>query len=451
MTKTLAQLSNELRAGATSAEQILDECLANIDNPNGESERVVLSVDREMARAAAKAADLRLMAKLPSGPLTGIPISVKDLCDVAGEVTTAGSTILDSASPAKTDALIIARLRAAGAMFVGRTNMSEFAYSGVGINPHYDTPRNPYDRETGRIPGGSSSGAAVSVTDGMAAIGIGTDTGGSCRIPAALCGIVGYKPTAKRVPLDGIFPLSSSLDSVGSLGHSVSCVALLDAIMAGEAIPDLEPYPIIGMRLCLPENVVLNDIDEEVNTHFFAAVSALEKAGANIDRVHIDTFDELPSMVEKGGMVAAEALAVHSERLAQHGDEFDQRVRMRISIAKEQSAVDYIRLTERRQALQAQFRQETRQYDALIMPTTPKVAPPIAALAEDDDFFRINGLMLRNTAIANVLDLCAITLPCQPAGSLPVGLSLVGKHMDDHRLFEMALTVERLNDGTVER
>lgn len=448
MTNTIAQLSEQLHNRTTSAQAILDECLTQIDDPNGEGERVILSLNREAARTTAQTVDSRLEAGLPCGPLAGIPISVKDLCNVAGEVTTSASAALQDTPPAQEDAPIIARLRAAGAIFVGRTNMSEFAYSGVGINPHYGTPRNPYDRgeqlEEGRIPGGSSSGAAVSVTDGMAAIGIGTDTGGSCRIPAALCGIVGYKPTAKRVPIEGIWPLSTSLDSVGSLGHSVACVALMDAVMAGETPTEIRPYPVAGLRLCLPENVVLDDADEAAQEHFFAAVAKLEEAGALVQRRSLATFEGLPAMVNKGGIAAAEALAWHHQLLAEKGDLYDQRVRRRILGAEIQSAADYIHLLEKRRALQTQFNQETAHYDAVIMPTTPKVAPPISAFAQDEDFFRLNGLILRNTSIANVLDLCAISLPCQPQSELPVGFSLVGKHMGDQRLFEMALAVEQL-------
>src|SRR6266404_4067777 len=229
--RTLAQSALDL-AGGTSSRSLVEECLARIADPAGEGRRVFLKIHADTARAAADAYDaLRRHGAAPS-LFAGIPISVKDLFDVAGDVTTAGSVALRHAPPATRDATAITRLRAAGFIPIGRTNMTEFAFSGLGINPHYDTPRNPYDRKTGRIPGGSSSGAAVSVTDSMAFGAVGTDTGGSCRIPAALCGLVSFKPTAKRIPLGGVLPLSSSLDSIGPLAASVVCCAALDAVLA---------------------------------------------------------------------------------------------------------------------------------------------------------------------------------------------------------------------------
>jgi aspartyl-tRNA(Asn)/glutamyl-tRNA(Gln) amidotransferase subunit A len=245
---SLDSLAGQLAGGATSSARLLQQALTRIDDPAGQGKPTFTRVHRAAAQAAAVSSDrLRAAGVVPS-PLAGLPISVKDLFDVAGEPTPAGSVALADAPPASHDASIVARLRAAGAVIVGRTNMTEFAFSGVGWNPHYGTPLNPYDRATGRIPGGSSSGAAVSVTDGMAVGALGTDTGGSCRIPAALCGIVGYKPTAKRIPLGGVLPLSFSLDSVGPLAPTVACCSALDAIMAGEQPADLEPFPLRGCR-----------------------------------------------------------------------------------------------------------------------------------------------------------------------------------------------------------
>ncbi|MGB1249159.1 MAG: amidase [Candidatus Promineifilaceae bacterium] len=443
MMKPIEALLNEMDNGQTSAEILLDQCLAQIDDPTGEGERVMLKVHRNAARAAAQAEDLKRQAGLPVGVMSGIPVSIKDLCDMAGDVTKAGSVVLKDASSAAEDAPIIKRLRAAGAVIIGRTNMTEFAYSGVGINPHYDTPANPHDRATRRIPGGSSSGAAVSVADGMAAIGMGTDTGGSCRIPAALCGTVGYKPTAKRIPIDGIVPLSVSLDSVGSMGASVRCVARMDAVMAGETFMPLNPLPLAGLRLGLIENIVLNGIETHVQTQFFNAVAKLKAAGAQIERVQVETLGKLGSLLNKGGIAAAEAYTWHEQLLADGADSYDHRVAFRISAGATQSATDYMKTVAARARLQQAYQQEVRHFDAMIMPTVPIVAPPIAAFAKDAEFFRLNGMLLRNTAIANTLDLCAISLPCHTEGA-PVGFSLVGQHMGDRRLLEMAAAVEAL-------
>ena len=434
-------LLNDLDSGAISAETILDQCLANIDDSAGEGQRVMLHVHRDSARAAAQAEDIKRRAGLPVGPLSGIPVSIKDLCDIAGDVTKAGSVVLKDAAPAIEDAPIVKRLRAAGAVIVGRTNMTEFAYSGVGINPHYDTPANPHDRATRRIPGGSSSGAAVSVTDGMAAIGMGTDTGGSCRIPAALCGTVGYKPTAKRIPIDGIVPLSVSLDSVGSMGPTVSCVARFDAIVAGEEFVPLDPLPVAGLRLGLIENVVQNGMDEHVRTQFFNAVAKLEAAGAQVERVEVQTINLLGLLLHKGGIASAEAYTWHAPLLAKGADQYDPRVRFRVSGGAAQSATEYMNTVALRKQLIQQYIKEVRRFDAMIMPTVPIVAPPMAAFAQDDEFFRLNGLLLRNTAIANTLDLCAISIPCHTDG-LPVGFGMFGQHMGDRRLLEIAAGVE---------
>ena len=242
MGATVAQLAAKLDSGAASAQSLAESCLDAIGDPAGEGCRAFLHIDRDKTLDQAGSSDLMRGYGVVPSRLAGIPISIKDLFDVAGEVTRAASTILADRPAATQDAPPIARLRAAGAVFIGRTNMTEFAFSGIGMNPHYGTPASPWDRATGRVPGGSTSGGAVSVADGMAALAIGSDTGGSCRIPAALCGIVGFKPTASRISRDGAFPLSRSFDSIGSLGQSVACVAFADAIMAGE---DAEP-PVAG-------------------------------------------------------------------------------------------------------------------------------------------------------------------------------------------------------------
>jgi aspartyl-tRNA(Asn)/glutamyl-tRNA(Gln) amidotransferase subunit A len=420
--------------------QRLDDCLARIADPAGEGKRAFTRLYADQARAVADAQDRMLAAGVSPGPLAGVIVAIKDLFDVAGEPTTAGSIALRDAAPATKDAPIVARLRAAGAVIVGKTNMTEFAFSGIGINPHYGTPGNPADRA--RIPGGSSSGAAVAVADGMCDIAIGSDTGGSTRIPAAFCGIVGFKPTQKRIPLDGALPLSTTLDSIGPMARSVADCARADAVMAG-----IEPAPVErierhGLRLGLVKTVVLDALEPEVAKAFERAVQILAKAGMQLPEVQLDLFNEMAKINAKGGFAAAEAYAWHRDLIARKGDEYDQLVRGRIARGRDIGAADYIDMVQGRARLAAAMDARFAGLDALVMPTVPILAPRIDALADTDSFMRWNMLTLRNTAIANFFDLCAISLPIPDAGKLPVGLMLVGRHGSDARLFQIAATIE---------
>src|SRR5580765_3444545 len=290
---TLASLADDLENGRTSARKLVDECLARIADTSGEGARAFLHVDAEAAIEAAEAMDRLREVKAAPSRFAGIPVSIKDLFDIKGQVTRAGSRALEDSAPAEKDAPVVARLRRAGFVVIGRTNMTEFAYSGIGINPHYGTPRSVWQRSVGHVPGGSSSGAAVSVADGMAHGALGTDTGGSCRIPAAFNGIVGFKPTQRRVPLDGGVPLSSSLDSFGPLANSVACCAALDAVLAEEPEQPVQPRPVKGMRLAVPTTVALDDLDDEVARTFERALEALSRRGASIERIEVPEFHDI--------------------------------------------------------------------------------------------------------------------------------------------------------------
>jgi aspartyl-tRNA(Asn)/glutamyl-tRNA(Gln) amidotransferase subunit A len=398
----------------------------------------------EQARTTANYIDtMRRQGTAPSR-FAGIPVSVKDLFDVAGDVTTAGSVALRDAPAATRDATAVARIRAAGLIPIGRTNMTEFAFSGVGINPHYDTPRNPYDRATGRMPGGSSSGAAVSVADGMVVGALGTDTGGSCRIPAAVYGIVGYKPTAKRIPTDGVLPLSFTLDSVGPLAPTVACCAALDAIMACEEPDDLTPFRLDGLRLAAPQTMVLDDLDSTIAGVYAGALSRLSKAGAKIVDIPFTELNDIATLNRRGGFAASEAYAWHRKLIEAKGALYDPRVLVRIMRGKDQDATHYIELIRARADLIRRVAAISNQFDALVMPTVPIVAPSLASLEAEEQFRTVNLLMLRNTTIANVLDRCAISIPCHRHGDAPVGLMLVGEHGADRRLFSIAAAVEQI-------
>jgi len=420
----------------------VEQCLARITDQSGEGSRAFLKIHAEPALAAADFYDRVRARGGASSPFAGVPVSVKDLFDIAGDVTTAGSVVLKDASPAETDAPAVARLRAAGFIPIGRTNMTEFAFSGLGINPHHGTPSNAYDRKAGRIPGGSSSGAAVSITDGMALGALGTDTGGSCRIPAALCGIVGFKPTAHRVPTAGAFPLSTSLDSIGPLAATVACCAALDAVLAGEPVADLSPFPLTGLRMAVPQTMVLENIEPAVARAFESALAALRKAGARIVDIPLRELAELPQINAKGGLAASEAYAIHRRYIVNSEKMYDPRVLVRILRGQEQDAADYVELVNARAGFIRRVAAMTAPYDALVMPTVPVTAPRLADLAADDAYRSANFLVLRNPSIANFLDRCSISIPCHQAGDAPVGLMLIGEQGADRRLLAIAAAIE---------
>ncbi|HEY4470917.1 MAG TPA: amidase [Stellaceae bacterium] len=433
------ELAADLANGRRSSRELIEAALAKIADPGGEGARTFVKVYGDSARAAADAQDRLRKAGYVASPLAGLPVSLKDLFDVSGELTLAGSKALDDLPPATCEAPVVSRLRAAGAVLIGRTNMTEFAFSGVGINPHYGTPGNPYDRRL--IPGGSSSGAAVSVSDGGALVGIGTDTGGSVRIPAALCGIVGFKPTQKRIPRDGVIPLSTTLDSIGPLANSVACCAVADAIMAGEA-PVVPPaISVEALRLGVPQTYVLDGLEAEVATAFANACTTLSRAGARIFDLPLSELAELAAINATGGFAPIEAYAWHKPLLERRRSDYDPRVRTRIERASGMTAVEYIGLRAARADLMTRVTTRTSGFDALLMPTVAITAPPIAAFERDEDYRRLNALLLRNTSVINFLDCCAITVPVPTAGP-PVGLMIVGEHGADHHLLGIARGIE---------
>jgi aspartyl-tRNA(Asn)/glutamyl-tRNA(Gln) amidotransferase subunit A len=439
---TLATLADDLSSGRTTSRELVEECLARIADPAGEGRRTFIDVDRQAALTAADAMDrLREVNAAPSR-YAGIPISIKDLFDIKGQMTRAGSRALDDQPPAEHDAASVARLRQAGFVLIGRTNMTEFAYSGIGINPHFGTPKGAWNRAEGHVPGGSSSGAAVSVLDGMAHGALGTDTGGSCRIPAAYNGIVGYKPTQRRVPLDGSVPLSFSLDSIGPLARSVSCCAILDAVLANEPIVPVKPRPVKGMRLAVPTTIALDDLDAPVMQTFERALEALANHGAIIEHIEMSEFLDIGPMNAKGGFAASESYAWHRYLIVAKGDVYDPRVSVRIMRGEAQSAADYIDLLNERRSLIARANARIAPYDALVLPTTANTPPKIADLADDKAFTTANLRSLRNCTLINMIDGCAISLPAHREGEVPVGLMLAGAGGSDHRIFELAAGME---------
>jgi aspartyl-tRNA(Asn)/glutamyl-tRNA(Gln) amidotransferase subunit A len=378
----------------------------------------------------------------PAQPLAGIPVSIKDLFNVAGQVTAAGSTVLAGAAVAQVDCPAVARLRAAGAVISGRTNMVEFAFSGVGINPHYGTPVNPADAMVERIPGGSSSGAAVSVATGAALVGLGSDTGGSIRIPAALCGIVGFKSTARLVPTAGAVPLSTSLDTVCALTRSVRDAITVHEVLAARGVK-LAGKPLSSFRLAVARTQMQDDLDETVGRSFDRSLQVLRQAGAHIEEIELQEISELAAINATGGLSAAESFAWHRTLIAGRQADYDPRVALRILRGARMSAADYIDLLAARKDWIARMEAHLSRFDAVLSPTVPMVAPPISSVLNDDsEFFRVNGLLLRNTSVVNMLDGCAISLPCHAPGQLPVGLMLWHSALHDDAVLDLALRVE---------
>ena len=440
---TVEGLAADLAAGRTTSRKLTEEALGRINDPAGEGGRTFMRVDAESARAEADAADRLRKSGVVRSHVDGLPVSIKDLYDIAGQVTRAGSKVLEDAAPAKADAPAVARLRAAGAVIVGRTNMVEFAFGAVGTNPHYGTPKNPWDRKSGgRVPGGSSSGAAVSVADGMCVMGLGSDTRGSIRQPAALCGIAGFKPTMRRVSREGAFPLSYTLDSVGPLANTVACCAAYDAVLAGEPNPRLVPLSAKGLRLLVPRSSALEDLDPEVGKAFEAALAALARAGATLEERKVPAFDRQGEYFKSGGFAAAEAFQIHRRYAERFGD-YDPRVAKRVGFGKDIAGWELVELGLLREAYREEIGRLAAPFDAFLMPTSPCIAPTIAeASATDDAYFKWNGRILRNTGLVNFLDGCAATVPCHAPGTAPVGLMVCGVAMADRHVLAAARAIE---------
>jgi aspartyl-tRNA(Asn)/glutamyl-tRNA(Gln) amidotransferase subunit A len=445
MRHDLIATRERLLAGQTSVTAEMAESIRIAQS--AACDRAFLRTSFDAARRAA--AEPAVSAR----PLAGLAVSVKDLFDVAGEATPAGSRVLVDAPAAREDCPAVARLRAAGGIVLGRTNMSEFAFSGVGTNPHFGTPANPADPVTARIPGGSSSGAAVSVATGAAFIGLGSDTGGSIRIPAALCGIVGFKNTARLTPAQGALPLSTTLDTVSALTRSVRDAILAHELLAGRTVARSQ-RPLSGYRLAVVQTAMLDGMDQTVAAAFERALSLLRKAGATIEDIPLEAIRNLGQLQSLGGFTAAESYAWHRTLLERAGEGYDPRVRFRIERGATMKAWEYLDLFRARQAWIDGVHAQLSGFDAVLSPTVPIVAPPIANVApatgadaaqdeaRDKEFFRVNALLLRNTSVVNMLDGCALSIPCHARGELPVGLMLWHRALHDDTVLNIGLLAQ---------
>jgi aspartyl-tRNA(Asn)/glutamyl-tRNA(Gln) amidotransferase subunit A len=398
----------------------------------------------DQALAQARAADAARQAGAPLGVLHGLPITLKDNYDLAGQTTMAGTVVCEGEPPAAQDAVAVTRLRQAGAVILGKTNMSEFAFSGVGINPHYGTPRNPCDVAVARVPGGSSSGAAVSVALGLALAGLGSDTGGSIRIPAALCGLVGFKSTQSRIPLQGVMELSRTLDTVGAITRNVRDSLVVEGVLSQQPLL-AEAADLRGVRFAVPQTLFLDELDPAVAQAFARALTRISAAGAQVVELPLSALSEIAARSQPGGFSPVEGFAAHHARLARAPERIDPRVAARMALGEGVSAVDYLSLHNRRHEWIAHMEAELQGFDAMLSPTVALVAPELAPLVADDAaFFKANRLLLRNPSAINYLDGCAFSLPCQAAGELPVGLMVSAVRGLDARLAAIALALEPL-------
>ena len=429
----------QLRHGATDACREMAQAVAIASSP--------VCQDAFTDTFFAATQDRAKQADLRGTLLAGLSVSVKDLFDLAGQVTTAGSTVLEGTPAAKVDAPAVRRLLAAGATVIGRTQMSEFAFSGVGVNPHHGTPRNVADSGTARVPGGSSSGAAVSVAAGAAFIGLGSDTGGSIRIPAALNGIVGFKSTARLVPTAGALPLSTTLDTVCAITRSVGDAMLAHEILAARRITR-SPAALSAYQLAVVRPLFCDGLDATVSQALERSLAALTQAGARIRELPLPPLTQLRDLYQGGGFAAAESNHWHRHWLQKRGQDYDPRVRVRIERGASMSACEYLELQQLRRKWITATEASLSGVDAVLSPTTPLVAPTLASVApgnaQDEEFFRINQLLLRNPSVVNMLDGCAITLPCHQGTELPVGLMIWGPALADDRILNIALQAEKI-------
>ena len=448
MPTDLTGATTEIRAGRMSARATLEMALVQADTP-ANRHTFIRRFDAS-ARATASAVDALRDSGVPQPPLAGLAVSVKDLFDVAGFATTAASLTLRGTAPATHDCAAVTRLRAAGAALIAHTNMTEFAFSGVGINPHHGTPANAattaLDNEP-CIPGGSSSGAAVSVASGAAWAALGSDTGGSIRIPAALQGLVGFKSTARLVPTGGAIPLSTTLDTACAITRSVRDAVLLHEVLSAQRVP-LDPRPLSAWRLALPSTLMLDALEPAVASAFERALATLRAAGAHIEEIALPELADSAALQRGGGISAAESWAWHRQRLATHGSRYDPRVALRIRRGEAISAADYIDLLDGRRAWIARVEAAVAGFDALLSPTVPIVAPRIQPLIDNDEaFFAANAILLRNASLINLLDGCALSLPCHRSGEWPVGMMVWGPALADARALAVSLAVEQALRG----
>ncbi|MCR9238965.1 MAG: amidase [Alphaproteobacteria bacterium] len=437
------QLASMLQTGEMTAVELAERYLDDIAQHHDQS--IFITITKSRALAEAKASDTRRVNGTLLSPWDGIPIAWKDLFDTKGDTTTAGSKVYANGKPAESDAATVAACRDLGLVCLGKTNLSEFAYSGLGLNPHYGTPVNPYSDEMPRAPGGSSSGSAIAVAAGLAPVAIGTDTAGSVRVPASFCGLAGFKSSQNRYDKQGVFPLSSSLDSLGPLAHCVDDLIVLDALMRGHTPAPTAHIDLADLEFLVPETIVFDDIEADIRTNFDESVDRLQTAGIRISHAPFPIFAEIMNLFAAHGTpTVAEAATFHAALLSsERADEMDQRVRTRMMTASGFSAQDYIRLQWERERLQ-EVAGNMLGDKCLLFPTVAMTAPALAPLEADDDFFAETNLKaLRNTIFGNYLGMPGVSLPIGvDRKGLPIGALISAPFGQDDRILSIAKAIE---------
>lgn len=420
----------------------LQQCLDRINDPKGQGSIIFTRLYVEAARQDAAASDARRVAGRPLSPIDGKIVSIKDLFDVAGDVTTAGSRLMSKNAPAESDAPIVKTLRRAGAVIIGKTHMTEFAFSAVGMNPHFGDPGNPDD--VTRIAGGSSTGAAIAIRLGMCEMSVGSDTGGSIRMPSALCGTVGLKPTQARIPREGMVPLCPSFDTAGAIAASVQDCAKLDAVLAGDSKVEIEPLALEGLRIGVPESYFFDGMEAPVQEAFEATLEKLKQSGTLLVKARIDDIlADMNAVNERATFPNIESSFVFRQQMKDDPDAVDPFIRSRIERGMSIEASHYIWMTEQRSDLMNRIDVAMQSLDFIVTPTVPILAAKIADMRNPDQLATTNLLLLRNTWVANFFDLPALSLPINNGG-LSIGLQIVGKRADDMRVLSAGLALEKL-------
>jgi aspartyl-tRNA(Asn)/glutamyl-tRNA(Gln) amidotransferase subunit A len=441
--RTAAGIALAYRSGEADPVAVTECLLDRIGRAKGDN--VFITVMAERARAEAERAGARYGRGAPLSPLDGVPIGWKDIFDVAGSPTTAGSKLLGGGPVKTADMPCVANVAAAGMVSIGKLNMTELAYSGLGLNPHFGTPLNPNDRATPRSPGGSSSGSGVAVAARLVPCAVGSDTGGSIRIPASYNGVVGYKTSTGRIDKTGLVPLARTYDTIGPLARSVEDCILLDMLMRGAFVSPVRRGDLKSLVLVAPTNVVLDDIEAAVLENYERSLEALESRGATIRRERVEALDCVIDMTARfGTLIAAEAYTEYRDIAdGEKAAELDRRVLFRMMGGKKMSAADLISIQRGRQELIPMLYSQLAGA-LLIMPTTVLTAPKVAPLDADDELFhRVNLRTLRNTTMGNVLDLCAVALPNgRDKKGLPTSILFSAPRNEDERLLGYALAVE---------
>jgi aspartyl-tRNA(Asn)/glutamyl-tRNA(Gln) amidotransferase subunit A len=442
-TQSAAAIGRLVAAGRLDPVEVAEFFLDRIEHDRGNPSFILVTRARALDEAAASRK--RHREGRAAGPLDGVPIAWKDLVDMAGERTTAGSALFAESPPKETDAPIVANLSAAGLVALGKTNLSEFAFSALGLNPHFGTPRNPRDAATPRIAGGSSSGAAVAVAGGLAPCAIGSDTGGSIRAPAGFCGIVGFKTSEGRIDKRGVFPLSRTLDTIGPLARTVEDCVLIDMALRGQTGAQIRPFDLTGVEFVVPDRTGIDDVDAAVAANLETVTKRLAAAGAKITSRPVPSIGAMRALTaQHGSLVAIEAYAEHRQVFdSLDAERMDRRVVNRALLARAVSGEDAINLRRGRERLVAALADELKEA-LLLLPSTPMTAPPIAALDHDDELFRATNLRaMHYTFLGNLFRMCGLAIPSgADAAGLPTGVQFLASSGNDERLLSIGLSVE---------